>query len=182
MTLEVLAKQGHATLYDSLAASIGPKIREIRKESIKESFLGFQEPEHRLETVANIHGMEFVNDSRSSNINATWYAIESISRPIIWIVGGVENGNDYSVIHPLVQRFIKGIICLGLDNRRIHEAFDDLGKPMADVVTMEDAVKAAYAIGNRNDVILLSPACASFDLFENYEERGKAFRKAVKNL
>ncbi len=182
MTLEALAKQGHTTVYDSLAASIGPKIRDIRKEFIKESFSGFQQPEHRLETVANIHGMEFINDSRSSNINATWYAIESISRPIIWIVGGVENGNDYSVVYPLVKRFVQGIICLGLDNRRIHEAFDDLCKPMADVITMGAAVQAAYSMGIRNEVILLSPACASFDLFENFEERGKAFREAVKKL
>lgn len=182
MTLEALAKQGHATVYDSLVASIGPKIREIRKDFIKESFSGFQQPEHRLETVAIIHGIEFINDSRSSNINATWYALESISRPLIWIVGGVESGNDYNIVRQLVRRFAKGIVCLGLDNHRIHEAFDDLEKQMVDVITMDEAVQAAYYMGDREDAVLLSPACASFDLFENFEERGKAFRQAVKNL
>lgn len=145
MTLEALAKQGHVTVYDSLVASIGPKIREIRKEYIKESFSGFQQPEHRLETVAIIHGIEFINDSRSSNINATWFALESISRSLIWIVGGVESGNDYAVVRNLVNRFVKGIVCLGLDNRRIHEAFDEMEKPMFDVFTMDDAVQTAYA-------------------------------------
>ncbi|MEI7499819.1 MAG: hypothetical protein WCK84_05165 [Bacteroidota bacterium] len=182
MTLEALAKQGHTTVFDSLVASIGPKIREIRKEFIKDSFSAFQQVEHRLETVAIIHGMEFINDSKSSNINATWFALENISRPVIWIVGGVESGNDYSILLQLVRQNVKGIVCLGLDNSRIHEAFDELLLPMADVVTMDDAVQAAYYMGNNGDVILLSPACASFDIFENFEERGKAFRKAVKNL
>jgi UDP-N-acetylmuramoylalanine--D-glutamate ligase len=182
MTLEALAKQGQTTVYDSLVASIGPKIRDLRKESIKESFNGFQQVEHRLELVAIIHGMEFINDSKSSNINGTWYALESTSRPVIWIAGGVDTGNDYSVLHHLVRTNVKGIVCLGLDNRHIHEAFDDLGLQMADVTTMEDAVEAAYYMGNTGDAVLLSPACASFDLFENYEERGKAFRKYVKNL
>ncbi len=182
MTLEALAKQGHITVYDSLVASIGPKIREIRKEFIKDSFAGFQQVEHRLETVAIIHGMEFINDSKSSNINATWFALENITRPVIWILGGVESGNDYTILRHLVRHNVKGIICLGLDNSRIHEAFDELMLPMEDVLTMEDAVQSAYYMGEKGDVILLSPACASFDLFENYEERGKAFRKSVKNL
>jgi UDP-N-acetylmuramoylalanine--D-glutamate ligase len=182
MTLESLAKQGHATLYDSLAASIGPKIREIRKEFIQECFSGFQSVEHRLETVAVIHGMEFINDSKSSNINSTWFALENTHRPVVWIVGGVEAGNDYGIIRNLVRRKVKGIVCLGLNNERIHEAFDELGLPMTDVTSMEGAVQSAYYMGEVGDIILLSPACASFDLFENYEERGKAFRKAVKNL
>ncbi len=182
MTLEALVKQGQTTVYDSLVASIGPKIREIRKEYIKESFYGFQQVEHRLELVAVIHGIEFINDSKSTNINGTWFAMESSSRPVIWIVGGIDSGNDYAVLRHLVRSNVKGIICLGLDNRRIHVAFDDLDLPMADVTTMEEAVQAAYYMGNAGDVVLLSPACASFDLFENYEERGKAFRKSVKNL
>ncbi|MEI6174702.1 MAG: hypothetical protein WCR01_13205 [Bacteroidota bacterium] len=182
MTLEGLAKQGHSNVYDSLVASIGPKIREIRKEYIKDSFSGFQMVEHRLETVAIIHGMEFINDSKSSNINATWFALENILRPVIWIVGGVESGNDYSILRHLVRKNVKGIICLGLDNSRIHEAFDELKLPMVDLVSMDEAVQAAYYMGEKGDVILLSPACASFDLFENFEERGQAFRKAVKNL
>lgn len=182
MTLEALAKQGQGNLYDSLAATIGPRIREIRKEVIKESFSGFQQVEHRLETVAVIHGMEFINDSKSSNINATWYALENSSRPVIWIAGGVESNNDYSMIRHLVRTKVKGIVCLGLDTNRIHEAFDDLELPMADAFSMEDAVQTAYYMGTKGDIILLSPACPSFDLFENYEARGHAFRKAVKNL
>ncbi|MEI7663176.1 MAG: cyanophycin synthetase [Bacteroidota bacterium] len=182
MTLEALAKQGQTTVYNSLVASIGPKIREIRKEYIKESFYGFQQVEHRLELVAVIHGIEFINDSKSTNINGTWFAMESTSRPVIWIVGGVDSGNDYSVLRHLVRTNVKGIICLGKDNGRIHEAFDQFNLPMADVLTMDEAVQSAYYMGDTGDVVLLSPACASFDLFENYEERGAAFRSSVKNL
>ena len=182
MTFEALAKQGQTTVYDSLVASIGPKVREIRKESIKESFYGFQQMEHRLEPVAVIHGIEFINDSKSSSANGTWFALESTLRPVIWIVGGVDSGNDYAMLYPLVRRHVKGIVCLGLDTSRIHEAFDELDRPMVDVLTMEEAVQSAYYMGTRGDVVLLSPACASFDLFESYEERGKAFRKSVKNL
>ena len=182
MTLESLAKQGNSTIYDSLAATIGPRIREIRKEFIKESFSGFHLQEHRLEKVAGVHGIEFINDSGSTNINSAWFALESMTRPIIWIAGGLENGNDYSVLRNLVRRFVKGIVCLGVDNRRIHEAFDELKKPMADVTTMEEAVFLAYRWGVPRDVVLLSPACASFDLFEDFEERGEAFRDAVRNL
>jgi len=182
MTLEALAKQGQTTVYESLVASIGPKIRDLRKEFIKESFYGFQQVEHRLELVAIIHGIEFINDSKSSNINGTWYAMECTARPVVWIAGGVDSGNDYSVLHQMVKRNVKGIVCLGLDNSRIHEAFDDLDIQMVDVLTMEEAVQAAYYMGTKGDAILLSPASASFDLFENYEERGKAFRKSVKNL
>ncbi len=182
MTFEALAKQGQTTVYNSLVASIGPKIREIRKENIKESFSGFQQVEHRLELVAIIHGIEFINDSKSSNINGTWFAMESNTRPVIWIVGGVDSGNDYSTLLQQVRRNVKGIVCLGHDNIRIHEAFDVTGLPIVDVLTMEDAVQAAYYMGEKGDVVLLSPACASFDMFDNYEARGKAFRKFVKNL
>ncbi len=182
MTLEALANQGQTTRYESLVASIGPKIREIRKQYIKESFYGFQQVEHRLELVAIIHGMEFINDSKSTSINGTWFAMESTSRPVIWIVGGVDSGNDYEVLRNLVRTNVKGIVCLGVDNSRIHQAFDDLDIPMTDVLTMEEAVQAAYYMGTPGDQVLLSPACASFDLFENYEERGMAFRKHVKNL
>jgi UDP-N-acetylmuramoylalanine--D-glutamate ligase len=182
MTFEALAKQGQATVYDTLAASIGPKISEIRKEFIKESFKGFQHMEHRLELVAVIRDMEFVNDSKSSTLNSTWYALESTSRPIIWIVGGVEPGNDYSTLRHLVRTKVKAIICLGVDNTRLHNAFDDLDVPVTDALSMDEAVIAAYYLGNHGDAVLLSPACPSFDLFDNYEERGMAFRKAVKNL
>jgi UDP-N-acetylmuramoylalanine--D-glutamate ligase len=182
MTFETLAKQGHTTIYDSLVASIGPKIREIRKEFIKESFYGFQQVEHRLELVAIIKDMEFINDSKSSTLNSTWYALENTSRPIIWIVGGVESGNDYSTLRQLVRTKVKGMVCLGVDTTRIHEAFEELDIPMIDVLSMDEAVQTAYYMGNNGDAVLLSPGCPSFDLFENYEARGNAFRKAVKNL
>jgi UDP-N-acetylmuramoylalanine--D-glutamate ligase len=182
MTFETLAKQGHTTIYDSLVASIGPKIREIRKEFIKESFYGFQQVEHRLELVAIIKDMEFINDSKSSNLNSTWYALENTWRPIIWIVGGVESGNDYSTLRQLVRTKVKGMVCLGMDTTRIHEAFEELEIPMIDALSMEEAVQTAYYMGNNGDAVLLSPGCPSFDLFENYEARGNAFRKAVKNL
>jgi UDP-N-acetylmuramoylalanine--D-glutamate ligase len=182
MTFEALANQGQETVYQSLAASIGPKIREIRKQFIKESFYGFQEFEHRMETVLVIKDMEFINDSRSSTLNSTWYALESTSRPIIWIVGGVDSGNDFTTLRNLVRTKVKGMICLGLDTTRIHNAFEGLDIPVIDALTMEEAVQAAYYMGNSGDAVLLSPACPSFDLYDNYEERGIAFRKAVKNL
>ena len=182
MTFEALAKQGQTTVYDSLVASIGPKIRGIRKESIQESFRGFQHVEHRLEVVAVIKDMEFINDSKSSTLNSTWYALESTSGPIIWILGGVEPGNDYSILRHLVRTKVKGIVCLGKDTTRIQKAFGDIDVPMTDASSMEEAVQAAYYMGNNGDAVLLSPACPSFDLFDNYEERGNAFRKAVKNL
>ena len=182
MTFETLANQGQTTVYNSLVASLGQKIRGIRKDYIKESFYGFQMVEHRLEVVAIIKGMEFINDSKSSTLNSTWYALESTSRPIIWIVGGVESGNDYSILRHLVRTKVTGIICLGINTTRIHEAFDELNIPMTDTLSMVEAVDAAYNMGNNGDAVLLSPACPSFDLFENFEERGNAFRKAVKNL
>lgn len=182
MTFEALALQGHKTTYESLAASIGPRIRDLRKAAIKESFYGFQHAEHRLETVAVIRDMEFINDSRSSTMNATWFALESVSRPIIWIVGGVDPGNDYSVLRQLVRTKVKGIISLGKDNARIRDAFSDLEIPFSEASTMEEAVESAYYMGKNGYAVLLSPACPSFDLFQNFEERGMAFRKAVKNL
>ena len=182
MIYEILAKEGKSSRYVSLAATIGPKIRDIRKEHIKNSFCSFQQVAHRMEFVAMIQGMEFINDSISSTINATWFALENYNRPVVWIVGGVEIGNNYNIVYPKVRSIVKAIICLGLDNHRIHEAFASLTIPLTDTRSMEEAVLQAYFMGEKGDVILLSPACASFDLFENFEERGKAFRKAVKNL
>lgn len=182
MTFETLARQGQTTEYQSLAASVGPRIREIRKSFIQESFAGFLQAEHRMETVAVIRDMEFINDSRSSTLNSAWYALESINRPVIWIAGGIDPGNDYTILRHLVRAKVRGIICIGIDNTGIHRAFDDLDVPIIDTTSMEEAVETAYYMGNNGYAVLLSPACPSFDLFENYEERGKAFRKAVKNL
>jgi len=182
MTLEALALQGNSAVYDTLAATVGPRIRDIRKEFIKESFSDLEHIEHRLEHVANIHGIEFINDSRSSNINATWFALESMNKPVIWIAGGVDRGNDFRIVQDLVSRKVKALICLGLDNRSLHRAFGHLEIPMVDVISMEEALQAAYYYGEKGDVILLSPSSASFDLFENFEERGNAFRASVKKL
>lgn len=182
MTLEGLALQGQATIYDTLAATVGPRIREIRKESIKESFSDFQLAEHRLEPVANIHGILFINDSRSSNINSTWFGLESMTQPVIWIAGGIDGGNDWESLKSLVKKKVKALICLGLDNLRLRSAFADTGISIIPVNTMEEAVHAAYSFGEKDHVVLLSPACASFDQYENFEVRGKSFRAAVKNL
>ena len=182
MSFEMLATQGQTTIYDSLAASIGPKIRNLRKEKIKESFYGFQHAGHRLETVAIIRDMEFINDSKSSTLNSTWFALESVSRPIIWIVGGVEPGNDYSVLRHLIRTKVRGVIFLGADTSRLQEAMAGFDFPKTVAATMEEAVEASYYMGKPGYAVLLSPACPSFDLFRNYEERGQAFRKAVKNL
>lgn len=182
MTFETLARQGQPIVYKSLAATIGSKARNLRKPSIQESFIGFQHAEHRLETVAVIRDMEFINDSKSSTLNSTWFALESISRPIIWIMGGVEPGNDYSALRHLVRTKVKGIIYLGTDTSRAQAAFADLQINSVRALDMNGAVGMAYYMGRNGDAILLSPACPSFDLFENYEERGRAFRLAVKNL
>jgi UDP-N-acetylmuramoylalanine--D-glutamate ligase len=182
MTFETLARQGQTTEYQSLAASVGPRIREIRKSFVQESFSGFLQAEHRMETVAVIRDMEFINDSRSSSLNAAWYALESVNRPVIWIAGGIDPGNDYTILRHLVRSKVRGIICLGIDNTRLLHAFGDLNLPMTETISMEEAVQTAYYMGENGYAVLLSPACPSFDLFRNYEERGKAFRLAVKNL
>jgi UDP-N-acetylmuramoylalanine--D-glutamate ligase len=182
MTLENLALQGRHNIYNSLAAGIAARVLDLRKEVIKESLSDFQNIEHRLEYVAKIHGIEFVNDSKATNVNSTWYALESINKPIIWIAGGVDKGNDYSQLRELVHAKVKAIVCMGLDNKKIIEAFSDLVPIISEAHSAEEAVNSAYASGAQGDVVLLSPACASFDLFSNYEDRGRKFKNAVKKL
>lgn len=182
MTFETLALQGRTTTYSSLAASVASRIYEIRKTVVKESFAGLNSGEHRMEHVANIHGIEFINDSRSCTINSTWFALENMSRPVIWIVGGSENGNDYHSLRELVRNKVKIILCIGTDNQNILEAFEGLDCPIMKTKNMEDAVNLGYFLGKNGDTVLLSPACASFDQFENFEERGRKFKEAVKIL
>lgn len=182
MSIHELALQGRHNAYNSMAAGIAARVLEIRKELVRESLSDFQNIEHRLEFVARVHGITFVNDSKATNINSTWYALESFDRPIIWIVGGVDKGNDYHALKPLVKKKVKGIICLGKDNERIKEAFGDLFHYMPEVHSAREAVQCAYQMGEKEDVVLLSPACASFDLFENYEDRGHQFKRAVRAL
>ncbi len=182
MTLEALALQGRHNVYNSMAAGIAARILDIRKDTVKECLSDFQNIEHRLEYVANIHGIEFINDSKATNVNSAWYALESVEKPVVWIVGGVDKGNDYSMLRDLVSRKVKGIVCLGLDNQRIIENFRDMGIEMREARSMEEAVALSYRLGKPGDVVLLSPACASFDLFTNYEERGELFKEAVRGL
>lgn len=182
MTLEELALQGRHNLYDSMAAGIAARLLDIRKDTIKQCLSDFQNIEHRLEFVASIHGVEYINDSKATNVNSTWYALESTQRKVIWIAGGQDKGNDYSSLIPLVRGKVRAIICLGKDNEKLKKTFADMVEVIHEVRTAEDAVRAAYSIARRGETVLLSPACASFDLFENYEDRGNQFKKAIKNL
>ena len=181
MTLEALALQGRSKTYSTLAASVTTRIYELRKELIKESLGSSQTPEHQMEFVANIHGIEFINDSRACNINSTWFALESVNHPVIWIAGGADRGNDYSKIRELVESKVKAIILLG-NSQKILEAFSDIDIPIIQATDMDEAVETGYYLGETGDCMLLSPACASFEMFENYEARGIAFKKAVRKL
>lgn len=182
MTLEDLALQGKHNIYNSMAASIAARILDIRKDSVKQSLSDFQNIEHRLEYVASIHGIQFINDSKATNVNSTWYALESTDAPVIWIAGGVDKGNNYEVISDLVAEKVKAIVCLGEDNLHIHEAFGGIVDRIIDTHSAKEAVMRAFDIGSHGDTVLLSPACASFDLFDNFEDRGNQFKKAVKEL
>lgn len=182
MSIHDLALQGKHNLYNSMASGIAGRVLDLRKELIRECLSDFQNIEHRLETVATIHGIEFINDSKATNVNSTWYALESLNKPAIWIVGGVDKGNDYSELMPLVKDKVSAIICLGVDNSKIIGAFRNEIQIIEEAGSAEEAVRKAYEIGRRGDAVLLSPACASFDLFENYEDRGHQFKKAVRAL
>ena len=154
---------------------------DIRKEKIREAVETFESLEHRMEPVATVRGVEFINDSKATNVNSTWFALESMTKPTVLILGGIDKGNDYSLLQDLVTEKVKAIVCLGLDNKKIHEAFDKEVKVL-DTASAEEAVTTAFNLGNTGDAVLLSPACASFDLFKNYEDRGVQFKEAVKNL
>jgi len=182
MSIDELALQGKHNIYNSMAASIAGQVLHIRKETIRESLSDFQGVEHRLEPFIKVHGICFVNDSKATNVNSTWYALESMKTQVIWIVGGIDKGNDYSGLTTLVKEKVKAIICLGKDNSKIHKAYDEIVANVVDSGSMEEAVRTAYYYGKKGDTVLLSPACASFDLFDNYEDRGRQFKNAVRNL
>ncbi len=182
MTLEELALQGKHNVYNSLVAGIATKLIGVRNESIRQSLIAFENVPHRLEFVARIHGIDFINDSKATNVNSTWYAIESTDAPIIWIAGGVDKGNDYTKLDELVKRKVKAIICLGVDNSKIIARFAEMVDAIYETQSAENAVFTAYSIAKQGDSVLLSPACASYDLFENFEERGDKFKLAVRNL
>lgn len=182
MTTESLALEGKHNLKNTMAASTAAKLIGIRKETIRQSVANFQGAEHRLEKVLKIHHVEYINDSKATNVNATYYALESMKTPTVWIVGGVDKGNDYMSLMPFVREKVKAIICLGKDNSKIIDAFGNVVDLLVETYAMDEAIKVAYKIAERGDTVLLSPACASFDLFNNYEDRGNQFKAAVKNL
>ena len=181
MSVYDFALKGKHNQYNTMAASIAGATMDIRKNKIREAVQTFENLEHRMEPVATVRGVEFVNDSKATNVNSTWYALESMAKPTILILGGVDKGNDYSLIKDLVEEKVKAIVCMGTDNCKIHEAFDGVVK-LVDAASAEAAVQASFGLASPGDVVLLSPACASFDLFKNYEDRGKQFKDAVKSL
>lgn len=182
MSILDLSLQGKHNTYNSMAAGIASMVFKIKDEQLRESMSDFTGVEHRLERFLKVHGIEFVNDSKATNVNSSWYALESVHKPIVWIAGGVDKGNDYSMLQALVTNKVKAIVCLGKNNAKLHEAFGDSVADIVDATSMEEAVKAAYYLARNGDTVLLSPACASFDLFENYEDRGNQFKKQVRNL
>lgn len=182
MILETLALQGHPFVHTSMAASITKRIKDVRNNFIKECFCDFQQTEHRMEYVTNVHGIEFIDDSRSTNINSTWYTLECMTKPIIWVAGGKDTCTDYTILKPLIKVKVKSMIFLGTDSSNFMLSMSDLKIPITDASTMEDAVELAFFAGTMGDVILLSPGCASFDLFKDFEERGNAFKKVVQKL
>ena len=182
ISIHDLTLKGKHNQSNSMAAGISARIADIRKEKIRESFTTFVGMEHRLEFVATIKGVDFINDSKATNVNSVWFALESMEKPVVLILGGQDKGNDYTEILELVKEKVRAIICLGADNKAIHDAFDSIVPGIIDTHSAADAVLAAYAHSNRGDVVLLAPACASFDLFKNYEDRGRQFKEAVKAL
>lgn len=182
MSVFDFALKGKHNQYNTMAACVAATTLDIRKEKIRDAVQNFQSLEHRMEHVATVRGVEFINDSKATNVNSTWYALESITKPTILILGGVDKGNDYSLIDELVNEKVKAIICLGTDNRKIHEAFGNKVSTIVNTSTAAEAVHAAFHFADKGDVVLLSPACASFDLFKNYEDRGNQFKQEVKNL
>ena len=182
MSIKDLALQGKHNLYNSMASGIAARALEIRKDVVRESFADFENIEHRLEFVNTVHGIDFINDSKATNVNSTWYALESMQKPVVWIAGGVDKGNDYTMLADLVKRHVRAIVCLGKDNSKIMEAFKGIVPDIIETQTATDAVREAYKLGKKGDVVLMSPCCASFDLFENYEDRGRQFKAAVRAL
>jgi UDP-N-acetylmuramoylalanine--D-glutamate ligase len=177
-----LSLKGRHNAYNSMAAGIIGQVLNIRKETIRESLMDFQNVEHRLEKVATIGGVEFINDSKATNVNSTWYALESMEKNTIWIAGGVDKGNDYSILKEMVKEKVRIIVCMGLDNRKIHEAFAADVDMIVNTSSSKEAVHVAHKLAKPGEVVLLSPACASFDLFKNYEDRGRQFKNAVREL
>ncbi len=182
MSINDLSLKGKHNIYNSMAAGIAGHVLNIRKEVIRESLSDFQGVEHRLEDVLTVRGVKYINDSKATNVNSAWYALESMTTPVVWIAGGKDKGNDYSELMELVKQKVKVLICLGVDNSKLHTAFEGIVPVIVDAKSAEEAVQHAYKLSVPGDTVLLSPACASFDLFENYEDRGRKFKAAVRAL
>ncbi|MDP5104562.1 MAG: UDP-N-acetylmuramoyl-L-alanine--D-glutamate ligase [Polaribacter sp.] len=182
MPLSTLSIKGKHNTKNAMAATMAAQLLKIRKQTIMESLEDFEGAEHRLENVAKIKDVEYINDSKATNVNATFYALECMEKPTVWIVGGVDKGNDYNDLLALVREKVKAIVCLGLDNEKIKNTFGNVVDVIVETAGAEEAVKVCYKLAERGDVVLLSPACASFDLFDNYEDRGRQFKEAVRNL
>jgi len=182
MSITELALQGKHNIYNSMASGIVAKVLELRNPLIRDSMGNFKNIEHRLESVGKISGISFINDSKATNVNSTWYALESMTSDVILILGGVDKGNDYSILKDLVKQKVKAIVCLGKDNKRIHDAFEDVVDVIVNTYSAEEAAQVSYHLATKGDTVLLSPACASFDLFKNYEDRGRQFKQAVREL
>lgn len=182
MPVKELALEGKHNVKNAMAATAVAQLMRIRKQTIRESLSNFQGVEHRLEKVLKIDNVQYINDSKATNVNATFYALESVKAPVVWIVGGVDKGNDYDELMPLVREKVKAIVCLGVDNEKIRQAYQNVVDLFIETQSMTEAVQIAAKAAESGDTVLLSPACASFDLFENYEARGKEFKQAVYNL
>jgi len=182
MSINDLALQGKHNTYNSMASGLASRVLEIRNQTIRESMMDIQPIEHRLEFVAKISGIKFINDSKATNVNSTWYALESMSAEVVLILGGVDKGNDYTMLKELVKQKVKAIVCLGKDNKRIHDAFEDDVEIIVNTSSASEAAQVAFHLSKKGDTVLLSPACASFDLFKNYEDRGQQFKEAVRQL
>jgi len=182
MSIYDLSLQGKHNACNSMAAGIVGMVSNIKSEFIRECLTDFRGVEHRLEKHLTVHGVEFINDSKATNINSVWYALESMTKPTVWIVGGIDKGNDYSELTDLVKQKVKAIVCLGKDNTKIIQAYKGIVPEIVETESMIHAVKSAYFLAEKGDTVLLSPACASFDLFDNYEDRGRQFKEAVRNL
>jgi UDP-N-acetylmuramoylalanine--D-glutamate ligase len=182
MTMQELALQGKHNIFNSMAAAMAARVFEVKDTVIRQAMIDFQNVEHRMEYVITVHGIDFVNDSKATNVNACWYALESMTKDVVWIVGGVDKGNDYAELGEMVSEKVKAIICLGENNENIINAFTGKVDTIVQASSMQEAVTQSYALAAKQDVVLLSPACASFDLFTNYEDRGLQFKKEVRNL
>lgn len=180
--LQELALGGRHNVYNSMAAAITAKIMHISNEKIRSSLSSFEGVEHRLEKVMTIKDVLYVNDSKATNVDSAWYALECQSRPVVWIVGGTDKGNDYGPLLELARQKVRAIVCMGVDNKKIHESFKDVVPVIVDTLSAEEAVKTCASLAHEGDVVLLSPCCASFDLFKNYEDRGRQFKEAVRKL